>query len=731
MGYYGSGPYGTGPYGVSPKIKPAPNSPGWHQTLPEVFLTIPDSNWPICDGLPIGTGRVDDFSVEREIVAANLPGQVRARSGFSIGDARAVVAQAKGRPVAPWARADRRVEAGAECLLYAQDEASGERWPLGAWQVKEPSGSLSSAQVSVQLIESQYAGRKTDARLPVTRDVDPAWIVDQLARQAGFHSTPPVGGKVLYSIPLCGGLAMSAPIGQSVDTPVGSGASWSTATGIPGLASADVLPSWGARANWPLSLAVNIAGDVTLRFEEFSNGFEVRIAEGTISARVIAGTWSTAQAITAGLDPNWPTRVEVLIAKAGATFTIRARSSLTGPLTAGITVTPAMTPSVLFTLSVAALDGSISGIAIGSGWGLWAAPNACMSLMGGRVDCPWIPGGGDVWSALQSTLDAYCGAGWVSLDGMLMVLNRHELAGSGRPKTLVSVDERVEDLAWSLDADDYADRLEVTWWPVTWPDEFEDVPEWGVGDKLHVPAGRSVTVEVDLDAYVQHLAPWYPIDTPIVDMPEAYSEWDANTASDGTGSQIVAGVTVSNDHTSPSSVRVTVTNSTAADAWMVGFDGNPSMILRGSGRASQDSGQVIEYGVGDADAKSPLSIDLGKHVQDRATAEALAGHLWGRVNRARYRLNGVRMPLDWSRDLGDVLTLVHPESDLSANVLVVRDSKAGGSGEIAQVCDLILLPPTLDDFAATWNGRTLDDVAAAWSGQNLAAFAADPLKTEA
>src|SRR5690606_17219000 len=138
---------------------------------------------------------------------------------------------------------------------------------------------------------------------------------------------------------------------------------------------------------------------------------------------------------------------------------------------APVTVTPDVPLEVLFSLSIADLGGAISGIAIGSGSGLWARPTACMSLLDGFVETPWIPEGGDVWSALQSTLDAYCGAGWVALNGTLMVLNRHELAGSGRPKTLVDVNVQVEELAWTLDADDYADRLEVTWWPVTWPDE--------------------------------------------------------------------------------------------------------------------------------------------------------------------------------------------------------------------------------------------------------------------
>lgn len=718
-----------------------------HRVLPEVYLTIPGAPWPVGSGLPVGTGRVGEFSVEREIVAARLPGQVRTRSGFSIGDASVNVAQSPGRPLAPWARLDRRIDAGAECALYAMDETTGERWPLGAWQTKSPTGSLTAAQVSVKLIESQYAGRKADARLPVvTSEVDPVWIVDQLARQAGFHSTPKPGPSTVLNVPLCGSLAAGPRDGGGGLTimAAGAGPQWSTATGIPGLSGATQLPRWhvprpdsSGREFAKMLITANIAGTVRFQLPVGSGRdlVDVEVTTGTIRARMNNGTWTATRTFAAGMDPNWPTRVQVILGGSGTALTIAARSSANGPTSTPVTVTPQDLMGVA-TLAIAQISagGGVSALDVtltdGDPTHMWAPPNARMSLLDGRVYAPWIPDAGDVWSALQSTLDAYAGAGWVSLGGVLTVLNRHELAGSGRPKTRVDVGTRVEDLSWTLDADDYADRLEVTWWPVTWPEE-DEAPEWPVGDKLHVPARRSQTIEVDLGAFVRQTLVWVNVDNEFL-ITDVASTWDANTAADGSGVSVQTRIQVSSERTSPSTSRITVTNSNPFDVWMVDFSGNPSMVLRGAGKASQESAQVIEYGVPDVDAQSPLTIDLGKTVQDRATAEAIAGYLWGRVNRPRYRLNAIRMPLDWSRDLGDVLTLVHPESDLDANVLVVRDTKDGGPGEIAQRCDLILLPPTVDDFEAVWAGKTLDEFEAQWAGQNLAAFDADPLmKTEA
>lgn len=703
------------------------------EALPEVYLTIPDSPWPVTDDTPIGTGRVGDFTVERQIVAANMPGQVRGRSGFSIGTATVSIRQSSDRPLAPWAANDRRITTGQECTLYARDEATGEQQGLGAWRVQTPAGSLTRADVGVELIESQYEGRQAVARLPVVAGpVDPVWIVDQLARQAGFFSTPRPTTSTILSAPLAGSL--SADVGSLA---VGSGASWSRATSVPGLASATVLPSWnlvdGVGEFQRLLVTANVAGAVVFRLDVGGDTVDVEVTNAAIRARTNGGAWTASRTYTGGLNPNWPTRVQLVIEPSGSNLNVRARSSATGALSTAATVTPTSGLAPASRLSVLSISagGGVSGIdvtrtATTSPVEPWAAPTAVMSLLDGNVDAPWIPDGGDVWTALQRTCDSFAAAGWVSNEGVLTVRNRHEMAGSNRPKMPVNVGERVEDLAWTLDADDYADRLTVTYRPVTWMSDADPF-EQTAGEKLHVPARSTVSIRVDLGSYVSRIAGFaYVSEATATD-----SEWDANTAADGSGSAVSSGVSVTGVQTSPSSATVTVNNTTAADVWMVDFSGNPAIILRGIGVASQETEETITYGVPEIDAKQPLVIDLGKLVQRRSDVESLAGYLWERVNTPRYRLGQIRMPLDWSRDLGDILTLTHPESSLTANVLVVSDRKSGQAGSIEHRCDLILLPPTFSDFDAVWAGKTGDAFDAVWVGKTGTRYDDEPLRTEA
>ena len=712
------------------------------QWLPDVRLTIPGSAWPADPDLPVGVGRVAGLSIDREIVAGSLPGQVRARSGLSIGSATVAVRQAGGRPFAPWANADRRVNAGEPCTLAAVDDATGETHPLGAWETKTPAGALSRADVSVELIEGQYAGRKAVPRLPTTSEpCDAIWLVDQLARQAGFTSTPPHGDAV-WSAPLCGSPVGRGQFGNTSESGT-VGAVWSMATGVPGLASATTMPTWSTSEFsdfWvDRVLTLNAAGTVVLKLVTWGTDvIYLRVGGGKFALRLNAGAWGADQAFTAGLDPNWPTRVQFGMTRSGVSLVVRARSAVSGvwspTKTITVTGTPTGVPGTWLQIGVESISagGGVSAIdlrALSGADAAFAPPNARMSLLGGPVVAPWLPDTADVWTALRGVCDAYMGAAWVSLGGVMTVANRTDMAGVNRPRVVVDVAERAEDLAWTVDAADFADRLEVTWWPTTPPESDADPTVVQVGDKVRVPAGQSVTVRVDLGGYVARVFDgWVNAGSTTL---EPYSWWEANTAADGSGSPVVSGVSVTTDQTTPSAVRVTVTNQTGVEVWMVDPDGAPALLLRHAGAVAQETPQVIMFGASDADAVSPLTIDLGKTVQSAAVAESLAAYLWERVNRPRFRVNAVRLPMDWARDLGDVLALRHPDSALSVEALVTKVSLSGQPGELRQVVDLVLLPPTWADFDAAWSASTWTAFDAAWSARNWPAFDAEPLRTGA
>lgn len=696
----------------------------------DILLTVDGASWPVEDGLPVGTSRAT-MSLDREIVASTLPGQARTRTGFSIGSASVTIPQAPGRQLTPWSpSSDRLITTGNPATLSGL-AVSGKREPLGAWQVKKASGSLTSGSVHVELAESQYAGRTQRARFAPVGAVEPVWIIDQLARQAGFFSTPAPAPGVVLDAPLCG--SVSPQVGRlhtDAVTPV-----WDEATGIVGLSPATgTKPIWSLTDDGPAgSFRAAFNGGFSIvgfRLFPSSNSAAVWLdvncwTHGVFYMRINGGGW-VQTTYTPGLNPDWPTRVEVAFERDGATIRARVRSTNSDTAWSAWISVPFTGDSIAphrCSLQGGML-GSISGLQVGTGPMSWTPPTARLSLLDGTVVAPWVAADADAWTALQDTCGAFAAAGWVDRHGVLTVINRHELAGSGRPKTLIDVDRLAEDIAWTLDDDDLADRLEVTWRPVSWPEVDEG--EWPVGDKVHVPAGASATVEVDLGGYVRTVNGF----ADYITAGPTDSEWQANTAADGSGTDVTAGIGVTVSHPSPSRALVTVTNTTASDVWMVDFTGNPAMILRGSGAALQESPQVITYGKQAFEARLPLSVDLGHLVQSKADADELAGYIWERVNRARWRADSVRLPLDWSRDLGDILVLDHPGSGLSVNALVTAVRIESGPGFVRQTCDLIVLPPTWDEWDSAWRGMTGTAFDAVWAGRTGTAFDNDPLKTE-
>jgi len=579
----------------------------------------------------------------------------------------------------------------------------------------------------------------------VARDVEACWIVDQLARQGGWYSTPRPAPQTILDAPLCGS---GVPEVGRVATPVGSPV-WDRAAGLVGLNPATgVRPVWrfGDPTPWrgimpvpgfpstpaPTQFNVAYSGDgAVLRFRLPTLSGDVDLdllfwRSGTFHMRVNEGPWANGT-WTPGLNRYWPTRGEFEVTTDGTVISCRIRSTDTdtawsSPITVNLS-DASMDPA---SCEVQWLFGSLAAVQVALGPCSWEPPTAVIPLLDAHVPAPWLPDGDNVWDALQAVLGAYAAAGWTDAEGHLTVLNRHELAGVNRPKTPVDVDTMADDIPWRIAADDYADRLEVTWWPVSRPDEWDDPWEHRVDEKVQVPARSAVTIEARLDGYVERLFPWAHVDTTGVDW-SITSEWDANTVEDGSGSVVTAGVSVTTDRLSPARARLTIRNTNPFPVWLVDPSGSPAMILRGDGIVRQESGQVIEYGAPALEAENPLEVDLGKTVQDRAAAEAIAAYVWERVNAPRWRAGSVRLPLDLGRDLGDILALEHPASGLRVNAMVTRIRLDG----YAQTHDLVVLPTTWADFDAAWAGRTGTDFDAAWAGRTGGDFDRDPLRTGA
>jgi hypothetical protein len=102
------------------------------------------------------------------------------------------------------------------------------------------------------------------------------------------------------------------------------------------------------------------------------------------------------------------------------------------------------------------------------------------------------------------------------------------------------------------------------------------------------------------------------------------------------------------------------------------------------------------------EAKSAIEIDLSHYVQSEEDANALADFIWGRVNQRSWRANTVTMVPDYRLDLGDVIEIQHTRTGVRSNALVAKVDLSGEPGQVMQKVDLVLIPPTWEDFDEAW-----------------------------
>lgn len=739
------------------------------ETLPTVWLHMEGSAWPPAEGdRPAGLVPVGDWSMERELVGSTLPGNIRARSGLSIGAASASIAQMAVTPLSPWAMSDdRRVVIGRRVDLYAAYDGydSPVRVELGDWIVAPASGGLLAPNVDVELIERQYEGRRQRHLLPPpqgrifkTSLTEAAYAVTTLAAQVGYHAVPPPVPSCILAVPAQGNVAALQGGGlPEVDTlvPAGPGG-WDRSTGP--LTARQFLQlkylifngEWLTAPGQSIFLTVNYAGTVDF-WSEFTTalGFGISLRPGTggnrtLAVRVnpeVAGTWATGTFAT-GADPVHPNRVQVEIQRLGSTTSFgiraRARSSATAAWSAWVTAPNTADDRTFTGLMIDTPDTSTADafsalqITTTADPALWAVPNADIDPLGVLVGAPWLPAETDVWTGIQEICAATLGAAWITREKQLLVRSADYLAGVDRTGVELDVGRYVEDLAWTVDPADTADRLTVSYQPmVTVALSTEAFEVWRSESVIKIAAGRTAQVVVDFETPVdEQIAGWVP-DWDI-DLRPYGSIWSAFPNPDGTGAHASdTALAFSYEWVNSGRLILSIRNTTGTDLYTVGENGQPALVVRVYNRVDQNDPDVIERGVSEVDAVNPLSIDLGRYVQRREDAEAIADFLWARVSTPTWKANSVRVKLDWSRDIGDLVELVHERSGLRAKALVTKVAYAGSAGEVVQTLDLVLLPPTWSDFDAAWSGLTWADFDAVWDApDDWDDFDRDPLRTE-
>lgn len=736
------------------------------ETLPVVWLKMDGSAWPPADGdRPAGLVPVGTWSMERELVGSLLPGNVRARTGLSVGAASASIAQMAVAPLAPWAvDDDRRVTVGHPVDLYAAHDGHDDpiRVDLGDWVVAPTSGALLSPSVDIDLVERQGLNRTSlEHRLPTPLAriftatlTELAWMPTTLAAQLGYHAVPPPVPSTILAVPAQGHVAaLQGPGLPQVDTltPAGPGG-WDRSTGPIGahrfLQFKYLIGSgeWLTAAGQSVYLTVNYGGTVEF-WSEFTTaaGFGIALRPGGVLAVRVnpgsVGTWATGT-FAAGDDPVHPNRVQVQIERTGTTSSmgvrVRARSSATAAWSAWITAPNTMAPQTFTGLMIDTPDTSVDDafsalqITTSADPKLWAAPNADIDPLGVLVGAPWLPATTDAWTGIQEVCEAALGACWVTRDKTLMVRDRNYLAGVDRPAVEFDVARHASDIAWTMDPADTADRLVVTYQPmVTVQALIGSTPAfdvWSSDTVLRVPAGGTVKVVVELGGPVEaQIAPWVPAWDPTQ---EFFSTWSAFPNPDGTGAHAVDGaLAIAVEWVNTGRMVLSVTNTTGTPLYTVDATGQPCLFARVWSRIDQNDPDLVVRGVSESRATNPLTIDLGRHVQRAQDAEAIADFIWARVSTPMWRADSVGVKLDFSHDIGEVLHLVHERSGLDVKALVTKVSYGGSPGQVSQSLDLVLLPPTWSDFDEAWVGKTWDDFDALWSAATWNDFDRHPLRS--
>lgn len=556
MAGFGAGPFGAGPFGVAAPIE-RPEGSGAVLVTPPVRLDVVGAPW-------LADAAITSWQVEREIASSTLPGQIRHRSGLSIGAASVNVTQ-QGRTVTPWSAEP--VQAAGSARLYAA--TSDGDVELGAWVVDPVSGALTTPELQVDLLEAQYAARRDPAAMPfiglpalagfsgpLEADADGIWTVSRIAAQVGYHNVPPDGPSTIVSVPLTGSTAaLSRYVGwEGGDLgkwagPGTGGVRWIDTGGGIGLEAVGSFS--GLRGGWifnstpqvsnilaagkPVWITLNMAGTLVIEDDPVTASIlpsfriDVNSTNGRCSIRhgLANGAWSAA---TVGdwvpnQSPNWPTRVQIKLTRTNNGLTddaFRWTSTTIEVVSApGATGTPITATGSAeraagwdhFQYGTRGAGGTVrmNGLQIASGVSaaqnaeVWKPRNADLALLGGKVGAPWVPPNTDAWTALSDAAAAWGAAAIISPTGRLKILDQHALSGAGNLGRPVDIGREWTDLPWTLDPADTADRLEVTYQAAafSYPVAADATSPilWNPEEVIRLLPLATVTVRANLDKF--------------------------------------------------------------------------------------------------------------------------------------------------------------------------------------------------------------------------------------
>lgn len=770
---------------------------GWVEDTPLGHLETLITDAP--SGLDPSRWYLASWESTREISSPSLPGQVRARTGLSVGTGKAVVK--RDADDFPWKKRDVEALSGSRAQILLAPEGR-EEIPTGQFRVADVSGDLTTLGVAVDLDERQIEGTSQapgvlgeqwqSAEQFEAGQGDPIWLIADLAEQMGYQPGPNVipgaaGYSPLLDIPFNGVLTPRSPAGLDYSTTDTVG--WGTSQGSVGLTTINdisVRADYGIEQLVPEVFTItadtddgylNIqlddtetTGQITIELRTVTGDSTVSVFIGSTGSNGVANTNTNSGDLDITRNPDMPNRIqaEVTMGIASATgynsasVRVRRRDGFWfGPYVHTMTnqLSRANTHNAEVTISRLGLGstGFVSNFSIvDHDTNSATVRDTLLSTIGGSqgriylepligtIRSPWLDPDLSVWTTMQRIIEAWQGALITDVYGDLRVLNRLSLSGVNdlQGEQIIDVGLRFEDVPWVMNYTDQADRLVVKYRPVQIQEadptqtslptiyEFQDII-------VARPGGNDAFFTLD---YV------YPVDLKLLPFVRKDSDdgirhvWDAYRYNNGTGAHMAPGddIGLRIDRVTSSTWKVFIDNRTASPFHMVDNTGTPWLKIRSSYWLDQTQEQTLELGLPSTEARNPLEIDLGHYVQNAEDAQAIADYVWARVNQRSWRATTVNSIPDYRLDLGDVVELRHARTGIKSNALVSRVHLAGEPGQVVQRLDLVLLPPTWEDFDEAWANAvgtgpgglaTWDDFDALWAAYTWDDFDRTPTAT--
>jgi len=743
-------------------------------------IEIPD-DWPVqtwVENAPLahvetlsteaasGRWQVGSWNSVREIASSSLPGQVRHKTGLSVGTGKALLKRRADDY--PWKQRDVHNLTGSDAQILLAPEG-GTEIPTGQFKVADASGDIRTLGVDVDLDERQIENKDATPGVldqqwenDITAEEiaaqlkDPIWLVAELAEQIGFRAGPNVtpgqnGYSPILDVPLQGSLLPRHPLNAPFST--SSSYSWGSSEGVVGLSTeADSTVDVIYEVEYQVPQTFSITLDINNAWAGFewndipTNGrFGIQLKAETGNSDVDIIVYSTGSNGVANpntsfnnnditRDTDTPNRIQIEVTMGVASATGYNSASIRVRRRDGFWFGPFVHPmtnqlsrlndhnievSVFGNSSVgdgvlsnySVIDNSLNSTSVradllntigGDQGRLYIEP------LFGQIQSPWLDPNLGVWSTMQAIVEAWQGSLITDVYGDLKVLNRFTLAGLNnlQQERIVDVGLRFEDLPWEMDYADQADRLVLKYRPL----EAIVADPSQVGLPTIYEFQEVLIVRPGANEFFFTLEYLYPTDLKMLPFIRkdsdngVYHVWDAHRYNNGSGAHIAPGTDISMriDRVSSATWKLYIVNHTASPFHMVDNTGTPWVKIRSSWYYSQTQEATIERGVAATDSKTGIEVDLGHYVQHPDDAEALADFIWARVNRRSWKAKTIETIPDYRLDLGDVIEIQHKRTGVKSNALVTKVELEGEPGNVSQKIDLLLMPPTWEDFDEAW-----------------------------